>query len=95
MGYAAIDIGTDAADSGVDTDAAAVDTNADAIFPCGETKHQNCLVEKVNLWVVMSSPLQTAGIQTAFVPLWLPRSTEYSSHAFICVSIHNFRGTHK
>lgn len=49
MGYAAIDIGSDAADSGVDTDAAAVDTNADAVFPCGETKHQNCLVEKVNL----------------------------------------------
>lgn len=49
MGYAAIDIGTDAADSGTDTDAAAVDTDADAVFPCRETKHQNCLVEKVNL----------------------------------------------
>lgn len=49
MGYAAIDIGTDAADSGADTDAAAVDTDADAVFPCRETKHQNCLVEKANL----------------------------------------------
>lgn len=49
MSYAAIDIGTDAADSGIDTDADAVDTDADADFQCGETKHQNCFVEKVNL----------------------------------------------